>query len=638
MNMTKNIILSLCLGLLFVFSCNPKESARHDAAQPTAHPAAQKDYLSFIIALDTLPSALVKKTVHKEDSLLGKMANKTSNPYYFFFKARRYVYAGKTDSALLTYPQMQDPGPTDDVERLKTLEMLTQKIKGGGTVEADLMKQIYAGLKEAEKTGSRLTYRFYDLLAQAYFQNRNEKKSLAYVAVYFENHPFKTHPIVKQRYFDISFLLASRVGDLKKMTACNLSARNLAKEVKDSLAIARTYDNEAQIYGRQGKTKQALACSKIYFDYLQKTNTVNAVACNNLATAFSQNKQPDSAIRYYRMGIEMEKALSNGKRSSIYYKGLTEAYKTKGEFSNALAAIDSAYQIDLENTAAMEVMKVAELHEKYETKKKDKNIADLNDRNKLNETIIKQQRWTLFLMGIIFLAAVSLFYIIYRQQRLREKNKLLRSQNEKLVLEQKVLQVQLNPHFIFNAIANLQSLIASAQTEKSVCYLSSFSGLLRGVLEQSRKDFIEIGEEVASLTNYLRLQQLRYTDAFDYQITVDDGLSLGDTLIPPMLIQPFVENSIEHGFRNINYKGLVKISFKRNEDTLVIEIDDNGSGLAKFPEEQQKRQSLAQVILKERIDRLFTANGQQARCQVNDKGTSGATGVRVEILIPIITE
>ncbi|WP_240755211.1 histidine kinase [Pedobacter sp. SYP-B3415] len=635
--MTKNITLSLCLGLLFIFSCNPKESARHDA-QPTGHPSAQKDYLSFIIALDTLPSASVKKMIHKEVSVLGRMANKTSNPYYFFFKAKRYVYAGKTDSALLTYQQMHGLEPTDDVERLKTIEMLTQKIKGGGTVEAVLMKQIYASLKAAEKTGSRLTYRFYDLLAQAYFQNRNEKKSLTYVAVYFENHPFKTHAIVKQRYFDISFLLASRVGDLKKMTACNLSARNLAKEVKDSLAIARTYDNEAQIFGRQGKTKEALVCSKIYFDYLTKTNTVNAIACNNLGTAFSENNQPDSAIKYYRMGIEMEKALANSKRNSIYYKGLTEAYKTKGEFSNALAAIDSAYQIDLENSAAMEVMKVAELHEKYETEKKDENIAELNDRNKLNETIIQQQRWTLFLMAVIFLAAVSMFYIIYRQQRLREKNKLLKSQNEKLVLEQKVLQVQLNPHFIFNAIANLQSLIASAQTEKSVCYLSSFSGLLRGVLEQSRKDFIEIGEEVASLTNYLRLQQLRYTDAFDYQITVDERLNLSETLIPPMLIQPFVENSIEHGFRNINYKGLVKISFKRREDTLVIEIDDNGSGLAKFREEEQKKQSLAQLILKERIDRLFTMNGQQARFEVHEKGTDGATGVRVEILIPIITD
>ena len=195
----------------------------------------------------------------------------------------------------------------------------------------------------------------------------------------------------------------------------------------------------------------------------------------------------------------------------------------------------------------------------------------------------------MFLIVIIFIAAVALFYIVYRQQRLRERNTLLKSENQRLNMEQKLLQVQLNPHFIFNAISNLQSLVASGDTTESVRYLQSFSGLLRGILEQNRKDFIEIQEEITSLNNYIQLQQMRYAGVFNYEITVDNELDIDEILIPPMLIQPFVENTIEHGFRNITYKGLLKISFKVDGESLVINIDDNGSGLTKKADDKTEK-------------------------------------------------
>jgi hypothetical protein len=576
--------------------------------------------------------------VFQEDSLLNQMANKEANPYYYYFKGRKYGYEKKRDSSLMAYSKMKGLKPNDDVELLRTYSILTRKMGNGSAVESALMSEIFAALESAEQTHSRITYHFYDLLAQAYFQNHNEKKSIEYAAIYFKHHPFNYHPVIKQRYFDISFLLASRLNDFKKMALYNIQARKLAQQFDDSLALARTYDNEAQIYSQQKQSGKALACSKIYFNYLQKSNNLNDVAFNNLATAFNRDHQPDSAIKYFKAGIAFEKRITRGKAKNMHYNGLIEAYKKKGDFKNALEAADSAYSIELRNYQAIEAVKVAEMSEKYETEKKDQNIAELNSRNKLNETIIKQQRWTIFLTLLVFVGVVSFSYIFYRQQRLREKNKLLLSENQRLNVEQKMLQAQLNPHFIFNAIANLQSLVASGHIEESVRYLKSFSGLLRGILEQNRKDFIEIEEEMCSLNNYLQLQQMRYADVFDYKITVDDQLNVNETLIPPMLIQPFVENAIEHGFRNIAYKGLLLISFRVKSDMLLIEIDDNGSGLSKKPTQNPKKQSLAQVILKERIDLLFTAKGQQAQFKVNDKGGNPNTGVFVEIQIPIIND
>lgn len=638
MNTCARILISLCtICFLISPACRNKENT--DKTQRlSVKKTASPDNLSLILSFDTLSTAAIKKIVYQQDSLLGKDPDKESNPYYHYFHARKYVFEKKRDSGLMAYQKMKGLKANDDIELLKTCRILTHKMVSGSMVEPALMGQIFAALKISEQTHSRLTYYFYDLLAQAYFQNGNEKKSMEYAAIYFKHNPFNNHLVIKQRYYDISFLLASRLNDFKKMAYYNTQARRLAEQVGDSLAIARTYDNQAQIYSLQLQSAKALACSKIYFNYLKKTNNLNGIAYNNLATAFSKNKQPDSAIKYYKEGIAFEKRDVSIRQKDIYYNGLIEAYKMKGDFAHALQAADSAYSIELGNYKAIEAVKVAEIHEKYETEKKDRNIAELNSRNKLNETIIKQQRWTLFLALIIFLSVVSFFYSFYRQQRLREKNKLLKSENKRLSVEQKMLQAQLNPHFIFNAIANLQSLIASGHSEESVCYLRSFSELLRSTLEQNRKDFIEIDEEIASLNNYLRLQQMRYADVFDYKIIVDDQLDLNQTLIPPMLVQPFVENAIEHGFRNIAYKGLLAISFKIKDGLLAIEIDDNGSGLGAKPHDNPKKQSLAQVILKERIDLLFTANGQQAQFKVWDKRTNAVTGVFVEILIPIVND
>jgi len=630
-------ISSLIVVVLFLASCSNPE--RNSATEENkAEISIQKDYIALILSFDTLASAETKRLVRKEDSLLAKQANREVNPYYHYFRGRKYNTEKKRDSATMEFEKMKVKQASEEVKLLSEFQLLDLALLNGSTVESVLMKRIFAAMESSEDLKSRLTYRFYDLLARAYYQNQNEKKSLEYAALYFENHPFKTHPIVKQRYFDISFLLATRLGDFKKMEYYNTQARILARKLKDSLAIARTFDNEAQIYSAQNLHAKAVVSSKIYFNYLKQTNNLNDIAYNNLATAFNLNKQPDSAIRYYKEGIELQKQDPSGKQKNVHYMGLVDSYKMKGDLASALEAQRIGYSIEIGNLKAIEADKVAEMNEKYEAEKKDQNIAQLRSRNELNETIIKQQRWTIFLSFLVFLGALSFFYIIYRQQRLREKNNLLKLENQQLSMEQKLLQAQLNPHFIFNAIANLQGLVASGHTNESVRYLKSFSGLLRGILEQNRKDFIELEEEVTSLNNYIQLQQMRYANAFEYKITVDEQLDVNETLIPPMLIQPFVENAIEHGFRNLNYKGLLKIAFKVDGNCLIIEVDDNGSGLTKKVADKQKKQSLAQIILKERFDLLFTSRGLKAKFNVTDKKGLNESGVLVDIALPIIND
>lgn len=625
------------LILLFIASCKDKERPRKDP-ESTLDTIPRKDYLSLVISLDTLLSAGYKKVIYREDSLLRHFPDSNSNPFYHYFRARRYSLEKQRDSVMAEYRKMTTTKADVEADLLKTYSILDYTISNSTIIEGALMNAILSAVKKAESAHSRLTYRFYDLMAKAYYQNHNGKESLEYAERYYQSHPYKSHPVIRQRYYDISFMLASRADDYDKMMLYNVKARNLAKSIGDSTAIARSYDNLSQVYARQGQFEKALENSRIFVDYLKRTNTLQAYAYNNLATTFNRNNQADSAIHYYREAIALARKNAAAKEEPGYYKGLIEAYKKKGAYAEAMNAADYAFSVEIRNIKEIEAVKVAEIQAKYETEKKDRNIAELSSRNALNEKVIRQQRWTLALASVVFIGILLFFYIIHRQYRLKEKNKLLQSENSRLNIEQKLLQAQLNPHFIFNSIANLQSLVASGDTKESVRYLSAFSGLLRSVLEQSRRDFISLEEEVTSLKNYLQLQQMRFAGVFDYHVTVADNLYPENILIPPMLVQPFIENAIEHGFRNIQYKGMLTVSFRAENNQVLIVVDDNGKGITSKEEGQQKKRSLAGIILKERLEALFKSSGQEAKFEIENKENNGAHGVTVRIVIPEIKD
>lgn len=624
-------------ALLTVSSCKNKVESQRDQ-QKRVETSVRKDYLALILSFDTLSSEEVRKAISQEDSLLAGMSDSNSLPFYHYFKGRKFSQMKQRDSAIAEFQRMKGFKTNDDIELLKTYSLLDMDTRGGFIVDVELMNKILAAMQAAEKHNSRITYWFYDLMAKAYYQNQNVNESFEYAERYYSQHPYRSHPVIKQRHYDISFLLASRMNDFDKMMFYNVQARNLALQINDSLAIARTYDNEAQIFSRRGEDSKALASSKKYFDFLKSTNNLNAVAYNNLATSYIRNGQPDSAIYYYREAISFVRNDPTGKQSPVYYKGLINAYKIKGDYQTALRVADSAYSLEVRNMKEIEAVKFAEIHAKYETEKKDKNISLLQGQNVFNEKIIRQQKWMFVLAVLVFLGILLFFYFMHRQYRLQERNKLLQSENQRLNMEQKLLQVQLNPHFIFNAIANLQSLVASGDSRESVRYLSAFSGLLRNVLEHSRRDLIGLNEEITYLEHYLQLNQMRFAGLFDYKIKVDGDIYPEDYLVPPMLIQPFVENAIEHGFRNINYKGHLSIIFSVKNKQMFITVEDNGVGMISKEPGDQKKQSLASIILKERLEVLFNTKGQEAKYEIEDKKRKGEHGVVVNIVIPEIKD
>jgi len=231
----------------------------------------------------------------------------------------------------------------------------------------------------------------------------------------------------------------------------------------------------------------------------------------------------------------------------------------------------------------------------------------------IDKPLHKKAWFILLLTGIL-----SFFFgwIIYRYiKKVNEKNeqKVLQLKLEKhlLSLEQKALQLQMNPHFIFNVLNGIKALGNSGDTSELNKTISQFASLLRAVLNNSRQKEISLKQEIATLKNYIELEHKMTSKMFDYNFQTDtNGFDVEEILIPPMLIQPFVENSIKHGIGNLSKKGKLEISFTAKNDFLHCKITDNGIGIKQSMHQKaaNDHHSLAVKVTQERIESLSNKN------------------------------
>ncbi len=198
---------------------------------------------------------------------------------------------------------------------------------------------------------------------------------------------------------------------------------------------------------------------------------------------------------------------------------------------------------------------------------------------------IKAPFWQKGWFRIVLLFAALLLIVIFTATIIRQINKKSRERQEKLKterdlisLEQKALRLQMNPHFIFHTLNNIQSLIATKDEATARIYLSKFSKLMRQILENSRSNEITLENEIETLQNYLSIERFCHDNSFEFNIEVDENLETAFIMIPPMILQPFVENAIVHGVAPLQGGGQINISFMEKDGSLTCTITDNGIG------------------------------------------------------------
>jgi len=199
----------------------------------------------------------------------------------------------------------------------------------------------------------------------------------------------------------------------------------------------------------------------------------------------------------------------------------------------------------------------------------------------------------------------------------------------------------MNPHFIFNSLTSIQNFILDEEADKASKYLSLFSKLVRNILDSSTEEHVTLQEEIQTIENYLELQKIRFHDKFDYTIDVDEAIHPENIVIPPMLAQPFIENSIEHGIKHRKTKGDIFIRFRLKKGSIVFEVEDNGVGREKAKDilfhQNKEHKSLATAITLERIRVLNKRRRHKIALRIEDLTSENnkPTGTLVVIDIPI---
>ena len=261
---------------------------------------------------------------------------------------------------------------------------------------------------------------------------------------------------------------------------------------------------------------------------------------------------------------------------------------------------------------------------------KDKSIYNLNATVAITEERLQSNRLWLLVSVLVVLLTVVLVVLIYYIQKKRS----LQNEHERSQLEQRLLRTQMEPHFIFNTLSALQSFVRFDEKEKTLKYLNQFGRLLRSSLELSRESLVPLNEEIETLENYLSLQQMRFDHAFVYELNLHGELETDSIYIPPMLMQPFVENALLHGINPNAKNGRVDIDFVFQEKLLLVTITDNGKGIT-ILKETPKHTSLSTAISRKRLAIMAKETGLPAGIAIESKPDKGT---KIVITIPISYE
>ncbi len=243
------------------------------------------------------------------------------------------------------------------------------------------------------------------------------------------------------------------------------------------------------------------------------------------------------------------------------------------------------------------------------------------------------------LLLLLFIAAYAFYR--YRLGQVRKAER-LRSEFEKKAanLELTALRAQMNPHFLFNCLNSIDHYIIKNETRKASEYLNSFSRLIRLILQNSRNNYVNLKDELETLGLYLEMESLRFNHRFDYELRVSPDIIPQEADIPPMLIQPFVENAIWHGLMHKDGKGKVELDISKEGGFLKCIVQDNGIGRKRAAELRKAtpgKKSMGMNITKDRIDiinKIYEANTRVRIIDLHNEAGE-ATGTRVELLIPV---
>ncbi len=303
---------------------------------------------------------------------------------------------------------------------------------------------------------------------------------------------------------------------------------------------------------------------------------------------------------------------------------------------------DILYRYKLKNTSAWEYTKSTSLNfpnmspGNYELE-----IQTQNEDGYWSESLVQSFRinppfWKkLWFLLLVMLAILGLGYFTY-SRRLISIQKEHEVKDQLIELERSALQAQMNPHFIFNVLNSIQNAVTQNEKDQAALLLAKFSKLIRATLNNARAEKISLEEEIAYIESYLYLEKVRHKRGFDYNVTHDNDIDPYDTTIPPMLVQPYVENAIKHGLKNVE-KGVIGVNYSTEQNYLVISVTDNGHGFQKDTLKNKEYNSVGMAITQRRLELLADQKDKDKMVTVHHLKASDGRVIGTKIMIRVKT-
>lgn len=406
--------------------------------------------------------------------------------------------------------------------------------------------------------------------------------------------------------------------------------------LKYALEAIRLVENH-QFY-----SKGSQLCNSLSNIYYLRTNYPEALKYSLKALQFRFYIQPNEIINYYLTVSDCYNALKKNTSAlvyldsasiylpkindpyyyQVYYERLYAYNKDAGNMQKSLMALERFKSIQDSLTSSEKTKSINELEQKYLKFENEQKISELEKSNE-----IKSLREKFLAVGAITMLLVIIIIVFFYRQFV------LNSKYQALETELRLNRARMNPHFIFNALAGIQTLVLEGKEPMKISSMvSSLSKIMRQSLESTYDEMHTLDEELDFLENYLKIQKQRFENKFEYQFLIDKDIQSNEVLIPSMLLQPFAENSIEHGFKGINYLGVIKIIFKLNNNVLEIILNDNGIGLDSV-ENEKSTTSRATQIARERLSLINKKHKAASSISINNRMEGG---VEVKIILPLI--
>lgn len=421
-----------------------------------------------------------------------------------------------------------------------------------------------------------------------------------------------------------------RAGNYNEAIKYHEIAIDIYRTISNKDGIANELNNIGLLKYYEEKYYEAIQYFKKSLNMREELDDINGqlFPLNNIAHVYRQQKNYKEALKYLNKSLSIADN-SNDKRIMLLILEKTAlVYSDLKDFVNAYD-----YQIkyqklyeEIFNTEKNE--QIEELKVEFETEQKEAEIINLKNINEQRNLIIILLTSIFALLGVLTYLGIT-------------KYKLKTVQNS-IELEQRLLRSQMNPHFIFNSLSVIQGYILKEKSQIAVSYLSNFGSLMRNILESSSEEYVSIEKEVETIKDYLLLQNLRNDGKIVYSVELSENTLAEAISIPPMFAQPFIENSIKHGMQPDN-KLSIYIKFEKILDKIKLTIVDDGIGIDSAKENKKNaddHKSRAISIANSRLNLLGKKNKSKYKLTIVDLGktSSNISGTKVEIEMPFIEE